>query len=178
MISNSNLIYKYLESPLGTLLVGTTSNGCCLLEFSDRHELDDIKSRYQKWYQVNCVEGSHPTLDKLETELEEYFEGKLREFSISLDLRGTEFETSVWNELLKIPYGETRSYGEIAKTLGNSSASRAVGQANGNNPVAIVVPCHRVIASNGTLHGYGGGLWRKEKLLALESQKKSLTEFI
>lgn len=177
-MSNSKLVYNYLESPLGTLIIGTTAKGCCLLEFNDRHELSAIKSRYKKWYQVDCVEGSHPTLDRLESELKEYFNGKLRDFSIPLDLRGTQFETSVWNELLQIPYGETRSYGDIAKKLDNSSASRAVGRANGNNPVAIIVPCHRVIASNGKLHGYGGGLWRKEKLLALESQKKRLTDFL
>lgn len=177
-MSNSKLVYNHLESPLGTLLVGTTTKGCCLLEFNDRYELSDIRSRYKKWYQVDCVEGSHPTLDRLESELKEYFKGKLRNFSIPLDLRGTQFETSVWNELLKIPYGETASYGDIAKTIGNPTASRAVGRANGNNPIAIVVPCHRVIASNGTLHGYGGGLWRKEKLLALESKKKVLTDFM
>ncbi|MFX1285581.1 MAG: methylated-DNA--[protein]-cysteine S-methyltransferase [Promethearchaeota archaeon] len=174
----SKLVYRYLDSPLGDLIVGTTSKGCCLLEFKDRHDLFNIKTRYKKWYRLDCIEGSHPILDKLEIELKEYFNGKLRDFSIPLDLRGTPFETSVWNALQKIPYGETRSYGEIAKTIGKSSASRAVGRANGNNPVAIVVPCHRVIASNGKLHGYGGGLWRKEKLLALESQKKTLTEFL
>ncbi|UCG04621.1 MAG: methylated-DNA--[protein]-cysteine S-methyltransferase [Candidatus Heimdallarchaeota archaeon] len=127
---------------------------------------------------MDCTEGTHSTLDKLESELKDYFERKLQNFSISLDLRGTTFEISVWKELQKIPYGETRSYIDIARVIGNPSASRAVGRANGNNPVAIVVPCHRVIASNGTLHGYGGGLWRKEKLLALESRKKSLTEFM
>ena len=177
-MSNSKLVYRYLDSPLGSLIIGTTSKGCCLLEFNDRYSLFDINSRYKKWYQADCVEGSHPTLDNLENELKDYFNGDLRKFSIPLDLRGTSFETSVWNELLTISYGETRSYHDIAKALGKPSASRAVGRANGNNPVAIVVPCHRVIASNGKLHGYGGGLWRKEKLIILESKKKSLTDFI
>ena len=127
---------------------------------------------------MECVEGSHPTLDTLESELKAYFDGKLQKFSVPLDLRGTPFEISVWNELQNIKYGETKSYIDIARTIGNPSASRAVGRANGNNPVAIVVPCHRVIASNGTLHGYGGGLWRKEELLALELRKKNLTDFI
>ena len=117
-------------------------------------------------------------LDDLEKEISAYFGEKLHDFSIPLDLRGTTFEKSVWEELQKIPYGYTKSYIDIARAIGNPSASRAVGRANGNNPVAIVVPCHRVIASNGTLHGYGGGLWRKEKLLALESRKKSLTDFM
>lgn len=177
-MSDSKLVFRYLDSPLGSLIIGTTSKGCCLLEFKDRHSLLDIKSRYKKWYQVDCVEGSHPTLDNLESELKDYFNGDLRKFSIPLDLRGTAFETSVWNELLTISYGETRSYNDIAKAIGKPLASRAVGRANGNNPAAIVVPCHRVIASNGKLHGYGGGLWRKEKLLALESQKKNLTDFM
>ncbi len=177
-MSNSKLVYRYLDSPLGSLIIGTTSKGCCLLEFNDRFSLLDINSRYEKWYQADCVEGSHSTLDSLDSELKDYFNGELRKFSIPLDLRGTSFETSVWNELLTISYGETRSYHDIAKALGKPSASRAVGRANGNNPVAIVVPCHRVIASSGKLHGYGGGLWRKEKLLALELRKKNLTDFI
>lgn len=174
----SKLIYRYLESPLGNMIIGTTSKGCCLLEFDDTHSLTDINSRYNKWYKLDCVEGDHPTLDNLEKELKDYFDGKLHIFSVPLDLRGTPFETSVWNELQKIPYGETRAYIDIARAIGNPSASRAVGRANGNNPVSIIVPCHRVIASNGTLHGYGGGLWRKERLQTLESRRKDLTEFI
>jgi O-6-methylguanine DNA methyltransferase len=177
-MSDFRLVYRFLDSPLGNLIIGTTSKGCCLLEFNDRYRLSEIKSRYKKWYQVECVEGSHPILDNLESELKDYFNGNRYDFSIPLDLRGTGFETSVWNELQKIPYGETRAYNDIAKAIGKPSASRAVGRANGNNPVAIVVPCHRVIASNGKLHGYGGGLWRKEKLLALESKKKTLTDFM
>lgn len=174
----SKVVYRHVESPLGTLIIGTTSKGCCLLEFEDSHSLTEINARYNKWYKMECVEGSHPILDTLESELKAYFERKLHTFSIPLDLRGTPFEMTVWKELLNIPYGETKSYIDIARAIGNPSASRAVGRANGNNPVAIVVPCHRVIASNGTLHGYGGGLWRKEKLLALESQKKDLTDYI
>ncbi|MFX0119538.1 MAG: methylated-DNA--[protein]-cysteine S-methyltransferase [Promethearchaeota archaeon] len=177
-MSDIKMVYKYVESPLGNLIIGATSQGCCLLEFKDRYSEAEINSHYKKWYNADSVEGSHPTLDNLENELRDYFDRKIRNFSIPLDLRGTEFEMLVWKELLKIPYGETRSYNDIAKAIGNASASRAVGRANGNNPVAIVVPCHRVIASNGKLHGYGGGLWRKEKLLALESKKKSLTEFM
>jgi O-6-methylguanine DNA methyltransferase len=174
----SEVVYRYLDSPLGSLIIGTTPKGLCFLEFADRHSLTDIHSRYSKWYKMGCVEGSHAILNTLEKELKSYFEGTLQTFSIPLDLRGTPFEIEVWNELLNIVYGETRSYIDIARAIGNPSASRAVGRANGNNPVAIVVPCHRVIASNGKLHGYGGGLWRKEKLLALESRKKNLTDFI
>lgn len=174
----SNVVYRYLDSPLGSLIIGTSPKGLCLLEFADKHNFTDINSRYSKWYKMGFVEGSHKILNTLEKELKSYFEGKLQTFTIPLDLRGTPFEMEVWNELLNTAYGETKSYIDIARAIGNPSASRAVGRANGNNPVAIVVPCHRVIASNGTLHGYGGGLWRKERLLALESRKKDLTAYI
>ncbi len=104
-----------------------------------------------------------------EEQLEAYFRGELKEFTLELCLRGTPFQRSVWTELRKIPYGETRSYGELADALGNSGASRAVGLANGKNPIGIIVPCHRVVGANGSLTGYGGGLDRKKRLLDFES---------
>lgn len=102
------------------------------------------------------------------SELDEYFAGKRRQFTFPLDLRGTDFQIACWRALLAIPYGETRSYADIARAVGKPNAFRAVGMANNRNPIAIVVPCHRVIASNGTLCGYGGGLEVKRKLLQLE----------
>ena len=107
---------------------------------------------------------------RLISQLDAYFAGKLREFKIPLDLRGTSFQRQVWDLLCGIPWGETRSYGEIAKALGRPKAARAVGRAVGTNPVSIVVPCHRVIGSDGTLTGYGGGLDRKKALLKLEGR--------
>ncbi|MEU0071783.1 methylated-DNA--[protein]-cysteine S-methyltransferase [Streptomyces sp. NPDC006332] len=104
-----------------------------------------------------------------EEELEAYFAGGLKEFTVELGLRGTPFQRSVWDQLRKIPYGETRTYGELADALGNPTASRAVGLANGRNPVGIIVPCHRVVGANGGLTGYGGGLDRKQRLLDFES---------
>ncbi|MEU3614508.1 methylated-DNA--[protein]-cysteine S-methyltransferase [Streptomyces sp. NPDC006872] len=104
-----------------------------------------------------------------ESQLEAYFSGELKEFTLELHLHGTPFQRTVWAELRKIPYGETRTYGELAEALGNPSASRAVGLANGKNPVGIVVPCHRVIGAGGSLTGYGGGLERKQRLLDFES---------
>ncbi|MGP9017492.1 methylated-DNA--[protein]-cysteine S-methyltransferase [Streptomyces sp. BR1] len=101
-------------------------------------------------------------------QLNAYFAGELTHFDLELDLRGTDFQRSVWEQLCRIPYGETRSYGELAEALGNPNASRAVGLANGKNPVGIIVPCHRVIGSSGSLTGYGGGLDRKQRLLAFE----------
>ncbi|OIN82304.1 methylated-DNA--[protein]-cysteine S-methyltransferase [Mycobacterium malmoense] len=103
-----------------------------------------------------------------------YFAGELSDFDIDLDLRGTEFQRRVWQALLTIPYGETRSYGEIAEQIGAPGSARAVGWANGHNPIAIVVPCHRVIGTNGSLTGYGGGLDRKRTLLELEKQRASV----
>jgi methylated-DNA-[protein]-cysteine S-methyltransferase len=104
-----------------------------------------------------------------EEELEAYFAGELRQFTIPLHLKGTPFQLTVWNHLRTIPYGETRTYGQLAEALGNRGASRAVGLANGKNPIGIIVPCHRVIGATGSLTGYGGGLPRKQRLLAFES---------
>ena len=105
-------------------------------------------------------------------QLESYFAGELFDFDLELDLVGTSFQRAVWQALLTIPYGETRSYGEIAAQIGSPTASRAVGLANGHNPIGIIVPCHRVIGANGSLTGYGGGLNRKRALLALEKMRK------
>jgi methylated-DNA-[protein]-cysteine S-methyltransferase len=110
-------------------------------------------------------------------QLEAYFAGELMDFDVELDLRGTEFQRRVWKALLTIPFGETRSYGEIAEQIGAPGAARAVGLANGHNPIAIVVPCHRVIGANGSLTGFGGGLDRKRTLLELENQRANLTLF-
>jgi methylated-DNA-[protein]-cysteine S-methyltransferase len=101
-------------------------------------------------------------------QLEAYFASELKEFTLELHLHGTPFQRSVWEQLLRIPYGETRSYGELAEALGNPGASRAVGLANGKNPISIIVPCHRVVGSDGSLTGYGGGLERKQRLLDFE----------
>lgn len=110
-------------------------------------------------------------------QLDAYFAGELTDFDVELDLRGTEFQRRVWNALLTIPYGETRSYGEIAEQIGAPGSARAVGFANGHNPIAIVVPCHRVIGASGSLTGYGGGLDRKRTLLGLEKRAANLTLF-
>jgi methylated-DNA-[protein]-cysteine S-methyltransferase len=115
------------------------------------------------------ADGSHPLLGEAARQLGEYFAGVRRAFDLPLDLRGTPFQLRVWNALLRIPYGETRTYGQLAAALGQPGAARAVGAANGANPVGIIVPCHRVVAAGGGLGGFGGGLDRKRFLLALES---------
>lgn len=114
-------------------------------------------------------DGDHPVLAKVAAELAEYFDGRLRTFTVPLAPAGTAFQLSVWEQLTLIPYGTTVSYGELARRLGSPAASRAVGLANGRNPIAIVVPCHRVIGADGSLTGFGGGMAAKRTLLDLES---------
>jgi methylated-DNA-[protein]-cysteine S-methyltransferase len=116
--------------------------------------------------------STHPVLKQAERQLREYFAGKRRNFSVALDMRGTPFQRHVWEALLDIPFGETRSYRDIAKRLGNRQASRAVGAAIGRNPLSIIVPCHRAIGSNGTLTGFAGGLKAKARLLELERGRR------
>jgi methylated-DNA-[protein]-cysteine S-methyltransferase len=119
----------------------------------------------------NVVARDHPVLVETERQIEEYFDGRRTQFALTLDLSGTAFQRQVWNALLTIPFGETRSYSQIARQIGNPSAVRAVGAANGRNPVSIVVPCHRVVGSTGALTGFAGGLDVKAHLLAFESER-------
>jgi O-6-methylguanine DNA methyltransferase len=155
------------ESPIGTLRVASTVAGLAYLG------LPNAGGRGFAGWLARAMPGAPreeafaPNRDAIRQVLE-YLEGKRTEFDLALDLRGTPFQVSVWNALLAIPYGATRSYADVAKTVGNADAVRAVGAANGANPVALVVPCHRVIQSGGKLGGYGGGLDLKRRLLAME----------
>ncbi len=166
------IVTSWVESPFGPLLAAATSEGICLLEFTDRRRLDHQFSRLRKYFRCSIVPGENDHIVQLKNELAEYFEGKRKRFSIKLFYPGTPFEQKVWNVLLTIPYGSTVSYEDIAKTIGSPGASRAVGRANGFNRISIVIPCHRVINKNGELGGYGGGLWRKKMLLSLEKGNK------
>ena len=156
------LYYVHTPSPVGPLFLAASTKGLVRLEFEDR--VLKINPGTTQLHE------SKPALAPYVHELNEYFAGKRREFLFPLDLRGTEFQLACWRALLKIPYGETRSYRDIAKAIGHARAYRAVGMSNNRNPVAIVVPCHRVIASSGSLCGYGGGLDVKRKLLDLEQE--------
>jgi methylated-DNA-[protein]-cysteine S-methyltransferase len=149
------------QSPLGPLLLAVSTKGLLALEF-DREDRGPRKLDSIAWQEAPLK------LRRYVSELKEYFGGKRRAFSFPLDLRGTAFQLQCWLALLAIPYGETRTYADIARAVGKPRAFRAVGLANNRNPIAIVVPCHRVIASDGTLCGYGGGLDVKRKLLELE----------
>ena len=159
-----------LPSPLGPMIAGANETGLCFLEWQDRGGVERIRERVSRRYRRDLEPGTNSHLNCLRAELASYFAGSITWFSSPVDVTGTRFEQEVWRELLKIPYGQTRSYGEIAKALGRAGASRAVGRANGANYLSIVIPCHRVIDSNGGLHGYGGGLDRKKFLLELEAR--------
>jgi len=153
--------YSYrTSSPVGPLFLAASARGLLRLEFQARMMKLDSEA-------IQLRESKQALAPYLR-ELEQYFAGERHQFSISLDLRGTDFQLKCWQALLDIPYGETRTYGDIAQAIGHPHAFRAVGMSNNRNPVAIVVPCHRVIASDGSLCGYGGGLNVKRKLLDLE----------
>ena len=167
-MSESSIVYRDFDSPLGPMIAGATPNGVCFLEWHDRGGVERIMERVQKRYDKALTPGNNVHLAQLEHELAQYFTGTGGRFLSPVDVTGTPFEQSVWAQLLAIPYGQTRSYGDLALTLGKPGAQRAVGRANSANYVSIVIPCHRVIESNGNLRGYGGGLWRKKWLLELE----------
>lgn len=157
------LYYSRYQSPVAALLLGASDKGLLIAEF-DRGQPPANRAAAE-W------EESREALLPYMVELDEYFARQRRQFSFRLDLRGTFFQLQCWLALLEIPYGETRSYADIARAIGRPQAFRAVGLANNRNPIAIIVPCHRVIASDGTLCGYGGGLDLKHKLLELEGAR-------
>jgi AraC family transcriptional regulator of adaptative response/methylated-DNA-[protein]-cysteine methyltransferase len=158
----------WIETPLGPMVAGATAAGICLLEFTDRRRLEAQFDRVRRHFAMPIIPGGSDLLQQLKIELDEYFAGRRREFTLPLVYPATDFERSVWDQLLRIPCGETRSYQEIAGLLGRAGAARAVGRANGLNRIGILIPCHRVVNQNGELGGYGGGLWRKRILLDLE----------
>jgi AraC family transcriptional regulator of adaptative response/methylated-DNA-[protein]-cysteine methyltransferase len=164
----SGITLAYVETPIRPLLAGATQDAICLIEFTEQPRLETQLKAIQKRFRTPVEEGRHPLLDMLQAQLDEYFTGRRRTFDIPLRYPGTPFQQSVWSALLQIPYGETCSYLTLAHRVGSPHAVRAVGQANGMNPIAIVIPCHRVVNTSGALGGYGGGLWRKQHLLDLE----------
>ncbi len=155
--------YRTIDSPIGPLMLAGSGSALTSLRMIDQ----TYEPSRADW---SLDPGSFSTAVE---QLDAYFAGERIDFDMELDLRGTEFQRRVWQALLTIPYGETRSYGEIAEQIGAPGAARAVGLANGHNPIAIVVPCHRVIGASGSLTGYGGGLNRKRALLELEKQRAS-----
>jgi AraC family transcriptional regulator of adaptative response/methylated-DNA-[protein]-cysteine methyltransferase len=160
-----------LSTPLGPMVVAATDDAVCLLEFADRRMLEAQLRRLATRVGGTLVPGSSGPTEQLDRELEEYFAGDRRLFDVPIEAPGTEFQESVWCRLRGIAYGETVSYGELAADLGRPSAARAVAGAVGDNRLAVLIPCHRVVGSDGRLIGYGGGVWRKKALLDHERQR-------
>ena len=157
-----------LLTPLGPMAAAATEEGVCLLEFADRRRLETQLQRLKKHLDCAVLPGQNEHLEKLDEELKLYFQGDLREFSVPLVIAGSEFQRAAWEFLRQIPYGETRSYSEEARSIGRPGAQRSVGSANGDNRISILIPCHRVIRCDGSIAGYGGGVWRKRFLLGHE----------
>jgi len=163
----------WMETPLGPMVAGAAGEEICVLEFTDRRMLEAQFKKLRGHFKLPMVPGECNVLSQLQIQLKEYFDGKRTGFSLPLAYHGSPFEKTVWNQLLRIPAGETRSYQDVARAIGNAKASRAVGRANGMNRIAILIPCHRVVNQNGDLGGYGGGLWRKRVLLDLETKVRA-----
>lgn len=171
-VSGDCLRVALLETALGPMLAAVSEQAVCQLEFADRRGLEKSYAEMKRRFKLPVVPGENAIMKQLRTELAEYFSGQRKQFTVPMALRGTEFQELVWLELQRIPYGETRSYEAIAKKLSKPSAVRAVARANGTNRIYILIPCHRVVAKDGSLSGYGGGVFRKRQLLELERTGK------
>ncbi len=165
---------KIVQSPVGSLMLSATRSALHGLEFVDTTSLESRLRSLRR--RSGASVGLEPSelLERTHRQLDEYFSGRRTSFDVPLSYEGTDFQQKVWSALLKIGYGRTWSYLELAESIGDRSATRAVGMANGANPLAIVIPCHRVVNANGALGGYGGGLWRKRVLLDLEKGQAQL----
>ena len=164
-----NVIHiHYYKSPIGEIMLGSYDGKLCLADWRYRRMRTTIDKRIQKALNASYVEENTPVLSEAQKQLEAYFNMQRKSFDIPLLMLGTDFQKSVWEALVQIPFGQTRSYLDLAKTIDNEKAVRAVASANGANAISIMIPCHRIIGSDGALVGYAGGLPAKKKLLALE----------
>lgn len=161
------IYYTGIESPIGNLLIASSVHGLVRIVLPNKGIPDRISRLREDFPDAELVEDKAKNETAVQ-QLQEYFEGSRTTFSLPMDLRGTKFQKTVWQAVARVTYGQTRSYGEIAKEIDNPNASRAVGSANKTNPIPIVIPCHRIIGSDGSMTGYGGGIPLKEKLLRLE----------
>ncbi len=162
------IIIKRYESPCGNLTLGSYGDKLCLCDWQVESHRNHVDRRLKKMLNAEFELGTSTVIETAVKELDEFFAGTRRDFDVPLLFVGTDFQITVWNELLKIPYGKTVSYGEMARRIGNPNAVRALANANGANSISIFAPCHRVIGSDNSLTGYGGGLEAKRKLLTLE----------
>jgi AraC family transcriptional regulator of adaptative response/methylated-DNA-[protein]-cysteine methyltransferase len=158
-----------IDTPIGSMLAAVSNDAVCQLEFADRRGLEKSYEAMLEHFALPVVPGENEVMEQLRRELAAYFAGRLRTFTVPADLRGSEFQTKAWRELQRIPYGNTASYEQIAQQMHSPKAVRAVARANATNRLYLLVPCHRVIGKDGSLNGYGGGVWRKQWLLNLES---------
>ncbi len=165
-----------LSTPLGLMLAGATSKGVCLLEFTNRIRLEEEFIELQRLLDADMVVGRNAHLDQLENELTEYFVGNRKTFSVPLHTPGNDFSQTVWKTLQQIPYGKTCSYKEQAEMMNNPKAIRAIASTNGRNRLAIIVPCHRVIGSDGKMTGYAAGIDKKKWLLQFERNNSEIEE--
>jgi methylated-DNA-[protein]-cysteine S-methyltransferase len=163
--------YTYIDSPIGRLLLGTDGEALIRIDM-------DVPDRPARDLEGWILDPAAQPLPEVARQLEEYFTGRRRTFDLPIRMEGTEFQRRAWRMLVEIPYGETRSYGEQARRIGNPNASRAVGLANGRNPIPIVVPCHRVIGADGSLTGFGGGIERKRWLLEHEGRSGGVRQLV
>lgn len=164
-----------IETPIGQMFACANHEGVCLLEFTERGDLEKQKTALQKSLKTEIVPGPNSALRRLQKQLKEYFEGQRIKFDLPIVMTGTPFQKKVWKALLDIPFGKTRTYQSLTNLLGDPKAIRAVAGANGANKMAIIIPCHRVIGSDGSLTGYAGGLSRKQWLLDHENKQMTLT---
>ena len=169
-MADTELLYTYFDSPVGKMIVVVNDDGICLLEFEYRKRLQEELDYLKKEFGKEIIEGRNEHTENIISQMKEYFVGERRDFDIPLVYAGTDFQKKVWKILEEIPYGETRSYKAQAIAYGNPEAIRAVAKANGDNRIAVVIPCHRIIGMDGKLVGYGGGLWRKRWLLNHEQR--------
>lgn len=165
------MIYtQKLETPIGHMIAGVTDGGICLFDFEYRKMLPAIKKRVSDHINADYLEQEHKLHIELKEQVDEYFQGARTNFDLPLIFSGTDFQKKVWNALLEVPFGEKRTYMQQTRVLGDEKAIRAVARANGENCLAIIVPCHRVVGSNGALTGYAGGLKAKKWLLEHETK--------
>lgn len=175
-MDTSPILVQEFHSSIGQLLIGSAGDSLCLLDFKYRRMRKSIDQRLMKFLGAEMVQGSSPVISSTIEQVEAFLSGNRKVFDVQVLLCGSAFQKSVWQYLLQVPYGETRSYGQMARELGNPAGVRAVASANGANAISLVVPCHRIIGHDGSLTGYAGGLAIKKRLLRLESAQGTLFE--
>ena len=171
-----NICIQYYKTKIGELVLGSFEGKICLIGFNYRKMRTVVDDRLKKELNADFIEEDSEIIEKTRTELDEYFQENRQEFDVPIQMVGTDFQKSVWNALLKVTYGTTSSYLQLAKYIKNEKAVRAVAGANGANAIAIIIPCHRIIGSNGELVGYAGGLPTKKRLLTLEKKQEFYTQ--